>query len=174
MSAYMTDTTSMYYFGALLARYLRAERRAYHVATILDEVWPYSYVKCEHSQDDHVSVQVERLCRLMLMMNRRAMWHRYALGRDADRRIPPPHWAYTRIRAITNERLSLTTRQRMELSKFMSCTMYQCSEYTEGKRPRALALLDRIEAALALDVLQRTQEWEAAPWGEFSRGVTAV
>lgn len=168
MSAYMICNKEAGYFGFALIRFLNNPMHGYHTRTLLDKVWPYQPWKpdCKHEASQHMAHQVRKLCRLMLIMNRRAIWHRYALGRKNDRHTIAKE--YTRVNELPNAVYpTVLELEGLAMTKFLSCTVYQCSEYTEPK-PRNLVLLCDFERALDADVLHSLKVWEDAPWGRMS------
>ncbi|MBW3783821.1 hypothetical protein GL270_21745 [Aeromonas veronii] len=181
MSAFMTCNKQMEAFGNQLVRFLRMKMCGHNTRTLLDKVWPYSpWAKhYSHSRDDHLPYQVGRLCRLMLLMNRRAVWHRYTLGRTGPSRHDAPHWAYTRVGQLkgvpadaftlimcASQHSGLTEPQRLAMAKYLSCTVYQCSEYSNDQ-PRLLVLLNEFERTIDSDVLHSLKTWDTAPWGDL-------
>lgn len=181
MSAYMTCNKTMEAFGNQVLRFLRMKMCGHNTRTLLDKVWPYSpwAPNYSHSRDDHLAWQVGRLCRLTLLMNRRAVWHRYTLGRKPHDRHDAPHWAYTRVGQLkgaptdaltlimkASQHSGLLEPQRLAMAKFMSSALYQCSEYSNDM-PRLLVLLNEFERAIDSDVLHSLKAWNDAPWGDL-------
>lgn len=170
MSAYMNTNTEVASFGTFLIRFLSCNSTFYghRTRTLLNKVWPYDpwAPKYSHSQDSHLAWQVGRLCRLMLLMNRRAMWHRYTFGRTGDYRHDAPRWEYTRVAKLRNNRTKPTEQQLVEMAKFMGSVLYQCAEFST--EPRNYTLLCEFDQAITCDVFQSLKAWEDAPWGLFS------
>ena len=169
MSAFMTSNSETEMWGNALLRFLNTDRCGFKTRALFNKLWPYSpwAPNYSHSRDDHLAWQVGRLCRLMLMMNRRAVWHRYTLGRKGASRHAAPSWEQTRIGKLkTSHQAELTEPQRFALAKYLNCTVYQCSEYSNDM-PRLLVLLTEFERTLDSDVFCSLKAWDAAPWGNL-------
>lgn len=169
MSAFMTCNSETEVWGNALLRFLNTDMCGYRTHALLDKVWPYEpwASNYSHSRDDHLAWQVGRLCRLMLIMNRRAIWHRYSKGRKPRDRHDVPSWAQTRINKLRGDHYPTPPdSERIAIAKYLSCTIYQCAEF--NAEPRNYTLLCRFEQALDCDVFHSIKVWNDAPWGRFS------
>ncbi|MFB2962199.1 hypothetical protein ACE1BM_21250, partial [Aeromonas jandaei] len=116
--------------------------------------------------------RVDRLVRLMMLANRRAVWHRYQLGRQQDRKEPRQHCS-TKLSSLKPahryHQTPLTDAELVALYKFTCCTLYQSSEWSGSpeQAPRLVKVIQQLQQALAQDVLTRLSLWEQAPWGEM-------
>ena len=117
--------------------------------------------------------RVDRLVRLMMLANQRAVWHRYQLGRQqtsvrnhastAQPRPSPLKPAHRYHQA------PLTDAELVALYKFTCCALYQSSEWSGSpeQAPRLVKVIQQLQQALAQDVLTRLSLWDQAPWGEM-------
>lgn len=172
MSAYMNSNTDVASFGSFLIRLLSYHSclHGHKTRALLNKVWPYSpwAPNYSHARDDHLPWQVGRLCRLMLLMNRRGVWHRYTLGRTGSSRHDTPAWEHTRVAKLRHNCAPPLEKQLVEMAKFMSNVTYQCAEFSDNCKPRNYDLLCDFELTIYCDVMCSLKVWEDAPWGGFS------
>jgi hypothetical protein len=103
-----------------------------------------------------------------MLANRRAVWHRYQLGRQQ-----PHQHRSTKLcplkPAHRYHQAPLTDSELVALYKFTCCALYQSSEWSGNpeQAPRLVKVIQQLQQALAQDVLTRLSLWEQAPWGEM-------
>lgn len=163
MSAFMIDREEYLAFAVLLHRFCNAPMPPHETCELLRSLWWIPPAETASIWD----WRVNRLVRLMMLANQRAVWHRYSLGRTdkdpANHKLPPvaPIHRYHQI--------PLTDVELMTLYKFTACALYQASEWSGGpeQAPRLVTLIQQLQSALAQDVLTRLSLWEPAPWGSM-------
>lgn len=108
----------------------------------------------------------------MMLANRRAVWHRYQLGRQQDHKEPHQHRS-TKLSQLKpahrDHQAPLTDTELVTRYKFTCSALYQSSEWSGGpeQAPRLVKLMQQLQNALAQDVLTQLSLWEQAPWGEM-------
>ncbi|WP_279474393.1 hypothetical protein [Aeromonas caviae] len=115
----------------------------------------------------------------MMLANRRAVWHRYQLGRPQDHKEPRQR-SSTKLGpfkpAHRCHQAPLTDAELVALYKFTCCALYQSSEWSGSpeQAPRLVKVIQQLQQALAQDVLTRLSLWEQAPLGRdvMARTVT--
>lgn len=163
MSAYMIDSDMMVKFGSHLIAHLASHPMG-HTARYLTELWPAH--KCFHPEQTAIEYRVSRLLRLMRLANKRAMWHRYTLGRTGNRREPLMCREEYELPGVASWPRVWNTITTTNLAKFVACVIYQCSEYN-NEEPRVLTVINQFRNALATEALESSQEWHDAPWGSL-------
>ena len=168
MSAFMIDRKDYLTFAIQLHRFCNAPMPPHYTLELLRSLW-------WNSPMDVTSTwpwRVDRLVRLMMLANRRAVWHRYRLGCQQDRKEPRQHCS-TKLSSLKPahryHQVPLTDSELVALYKFTCCALYQSSEWTGSpeQAPRLVKVLQQLQQALAQDVLTRLSLWEQAPWGEM-------
>lgn len=161
MSAFMIDREEYLAFAVLLHRFCNASMPPHETCELLRYLWWIPPVNTTSTWD----WRVNRLVRLMMLANRRAVWHRYSLGRtDKD----PANGKLPAINPVhRSHQTPLTDAELMTLYKFTACALYQSSEWSGGpeQAPRLMKLMQQLQQALAQDVLTRLSLWESTPWG---------
>ena len=168
MSAFMIDRQDYLTFAVQLHRFCNAPMPPHYTLELLRSLWwiPPADVTSTWAW------RVDQLVRLMMLANRRAVWHRYQLGRQQDHKEP---------HQLRSSKLSplkpahryhqapLTDSELVALYKFTCCALYQSSEWTGSpeQAPRPVKVIQQLQQALAQDVLTRLSLWEQAPWGEM-------
>jgi len=148
MSAFMIDRQDYLAFAVQLHRFCNAPMPPHYTLELLRSLWwiPPTNVTSTWAW------RVDRLVRLMMLANQRAVWHRYQWGRLHRYHQAP-----------------LTDAELVALYKFTCCALYQSSEWTGSpeQAPRLVKVIQQLQQALAQDVLTRLSLWDQAPWGEM-------
>ncbi|MGE6124970.1 hypothetical protein ACLH0G_09655 [Aeromonas rivipollensis] len=164
MSAFMIDRQDYLTFAVQLHRFCNAPMPPHYTLELLRTLWWSSPMDVTSTW----TWRVDRLVRLMMIANRRAVWHRYQLGRNEPRQhrstklgpLKPAHRYH---------KAPLTDAELVALYKFTSCALYQSSEWSGSPElaPRLVKVIPQLQQVLAQDVLARLSLWEQAPWGEM-------
>lgn len=164
MSAFMIDRQDYLAFAVQLHRFCNAFMPPHYTLELLRTLW-------WNSPRDVTSTwtwRVDRLVRLMMLANRRAVWHRYQLRRQEP--CQPRSTKLSRFKpAHRYHQAPLTDSELVALYKFTCCALYQSSEWSGSpeQAPRLVKVIQQLQQALAQDVLTRLSLWEQAPWGEM-------
>ncbi|MGC5428618.1 hypothetical protein L7P61_20790 [Aeromonas veronii bv. sobria] len=165
MSAFMIDRKDYLAFAVQLHRFCNAPIIPPHYTLeLLRTLW-------RNSPMDVTSTwtwRVDRLVRLMTLANRRAVWHRYQLGRQELRQHRSTQQGLLKP-AHRYHQAPLTDAELVALYKFTCCALYQSSEWSGSpeQAPRLVQVIQQLQQALAQDVLTRLSLWEQVPWGEM-------
>ncbi|WOQ14083.1 hypothetical protein [Aeromonas media] len=164
MSAFMIDREEYLAFAVRLHRFCNAPMPPHHTCELLRSLWWIPPANTASTWD----WRVNRLVRLMMLANQRAVWHRYSLGRtDKD----PSNGKFPAINpSHCYHQTPLTDAELMSLYKFTACALYQASEWTGGpeQAPRLVKLMQQLQGALGQDVLTHLSLWGKAPWGSVT------
>ena len=157
MSAFMIDRKDYLAFAVQLHRFCNAPMPPHYTLELLRTLW-------WQPPADTTSTwtwRVDRLVRLMMLANRRAVWHRYQLGRQQGHKEPHQH--------RSNKLGPLKPAHRYHQAPLTCCALYQSSEWSGSpeQAPRLVKVIQQLQQALAQDVLTRLSLWEQAPWGEM-------
>ena len=157
MSAFMIDRKDYLAFAIQLHRFCNAPMPPHYTLELLRALWWNSPMDVTSTW----TWRVDRLVRLMMLANRRAVWHRYRLGRQQEQKEPRQH--------RSTKQGPLTDSELVALYKFTCCALYQSSEWSGSpeQAPRLVKVIQQLQQALAQDVLTRLSLWEQAPWGEM-------
>ena len=171
MSAFMIDHEEYLTFAVQLHRFCHATMPPHQTCELLRTLWWIPPENVTSTWD----WRVNRLVRLMMLANQRAVWHRYQRGRCRERsgstlnpnrsgKLVPLNPAHRYNQA------ALTDVELATLFKFTNCALYQSSEWSGGpaQAPRLVKLMQRLQAALAQDVLSCLSLWEPASWGSMN------
>ena len=168
MSAFMIDRKDYLAFAVQLHRFCNAPMPPHYILELLRTLWWNSPMDVTSTW----TWRVDRLVRLMMLANRRAVWHRYQLGHQQDQKEPSQRRS-TKLSPLKPahryHQAPLTDSELVALYKFTCCALYQSSEWTGSpeQAPRLVKVLQQLQQALAQDVLTRLSLWEQAPWGEM-------
>ncbi|MGL5037449.1 MAG: hypothetical protein ACRC6F_06890 [Aeromonas sp.] len=168
MSAFMIDRQDYQAFAMQLTRLCHAAIPPYYTLQLLrNGFWmPPTDISNAWGR------RVNRLARLMMLANRRAVWHRYQHGHQQARSSSPRR--STKLSPLKlvdcDHQPALTDNELITLYKFTGSVLYQSSEWTGGatKKPRLIMLLEQFQQALAQDVLSQLSQWDHAPWGTMA------
>ena len=168
MSAFMIDRKDYLAFAVQLHSFCNAPMPPHYTLELLRSLWWNSPMDVTSTW----TWRVDRLARLMMLANRRAVWHRYQLGRQQDRQEPrqPRSTKQSPLKpAHRYHQAPLTDSELVALYKFTCCALYQSSEWSGSpeQAPRLVKVIQQLQQALAQDVLTRLSLWEQAPWGEM-------
>ncbi|HDO1316727.1 hypothetical protein [Aeromonas veronii] len=168
MSAFMIDRKDYLAFAVQLHRFCNTPMPPHYTLELLRTLWWLPPADTTSTW----TWRVDRLVRLMMLANRRAVWHRYQLGRQQDQKEPRQRGS-TKLGPIKPahryHQAPLTDSEQVSLYKFTCCALYQSSEWTGSpeQAPRLVKVIQQLQQALAQDVLTRLSLWEQAPWGEM-------
>lgn len=169
MSAFMIDREEYLAFAVLLHRFCHAPQPPHYTCELLRSLWWIPPADATGTWE----WRVNRLVRLMMLANQRAVWHRYQRGRrewafntgNPNRSVKlaplnPVHRYHLRV---------LTDIELVTLFKFINCALYQSSEWSGGpeQAPRLVRLMQQLQAALAQDVLCSLSLWDPISWGSM-------
>jgi len=87
MSAFMIDRQDYLTFAVQLHRFCNAPMPPHYTLELLRSLWWLPPADTTSTW----AWRVDRLVRLMMLANRRAVWHRYQLGRQQDQKEPRQH-----------------------------------------------------------------------------------
>lgn len=170
MSAFMIDREEYLAFAVLLHRFCNAPLPPHHTCELLRSLWWIPPADTTSTWE----WRVNRLVRLMMLANRRAIWHRYQRGRqqghDGGELRPHRSAKLAQLKpAHRYHQTLLTDAELMTLYKFTACALYQASEWTGGpeQTPRLVKLMQQLQSALGQDVLTHLSLWGKAPWGSM-------
>lgn len=166
MSAFMIDREEYLAFAVLLHRFCNAPLPPHHTCELLRSRWWIPPADTTSTWE----WRVNRLVRLMMLANRRAIWHRYQRGRQREQGSKSRSSKLTPFKpAHRYHQTLLTDAELMTLYKFTACALYQASEWTGGpeQAPRLVKLMQQLQSALGQDVLTHLSLWEQAPWGSM-------
>lgn len=166
MSAFMIDHEDYLAFAVQLHRFCNAPIPPHYTLELLRSLWWLPPAGSTRTLD----WRVDRLIRLMMLANRRAVWHRYQRGRQQEQ---PHQHRSTKLSPLKpahrDHQAPLTDAELVTLYKFTCSALYQSSEWSGGpeQAPRLVKVIQRLQQALAQDVLTQLSLWEQAPWGEM-------
>ncbi len=168
MSAFMIDRKDYLAFAVQLHRFCNAPMPPHYTLELLRTLWWNPPVDTTSTW----TWRIDRLVRLIMLANHRAVWRRYQLGRQQERKESRQH-ASTKLSpfkpAHHYHQTPLTDTELVALYKFTCCALYQSSEWTGSpeQAPRLVKVIQQLQQAMAQDVLTRLSLWEQAPWGEM-------
>jgi hypothetical protein len=87
MSTFMNDHKDYLAFAVQLHRFCNAPMPPHYTLELLRTLWWIPPADTTSTW----TWRVDRLARLMMLANRRAVWHRYQLGRQQDHKEPRQH-----------------------------------------------------------------------------------
>ena len=87
MSAFMIDRKDYLTFAVQLHRFCNAPMPPHYTLELLRSLWWIAPADTTSTW----TWRVDRLVRLMMLANRRAVWHRYQLGRQQEQKEPRQH-----------------------------------------------------------------------------------
>ncbi|MGL5040423.1 MAG: hypothetical protein ACRC6D_10035 [Aeromonas sp.] len=166
MSAFMINRQDYQTFAVQLSRLCNAPMPPHYTLELLRSLW----LRPPTDISNAWGWRANWLARLMMLANRRAVWHRYLRGHQ-QARSPRRSTKLSPLKLVDcDHQPALTDNELITLYKFTCSVLYQSSEWTGGvtKKPRLITLLERFQQALAQDVLTQLSQWDQAPWGTMT------
>ncbi|MCR3927616.1 hypothetical protein ACB295_10995 [Aeromonas caviae] len=169
MSAFMIDSKDYQSFAVLLHRFCNAPMPPHYTLELLHSRW---LMMPPMNVTSTWAWRVGWLAPLMMLANRRAVWHRYQLGRQQGPKEPRQHRSTKQspLKPVHRyHQAPLTDAELVTLYKFSCCALYPSSEWSgrSEQAPRLVKVIQRLQQGIAQDVLTRLSLWGQARWGEM-------